>query len=220
MVTRHASWNILNAVLGAIAAVVTAVTGLYLALKSDPSPGVTPSVSRAPASTELFKGTAYDRTPWLGIELRQNNQSVQLRSINDAWDQFEATLDSGSFEVTVTRNADDPSIGVLAWHDDSIFDCVHGDKFFIPGTGIAGGKFAVPIMYLNKEGFNYYDTQRMKRLEENKYSMFISTIGSGELELPLVRFSGPIYLVIFRVPDSSEMVVSRHDFERFILRRR
>jgi hypothetical protein len=58
----------------------------------------------------------------------------------------------------------------------------------------------------------------MKRLADDKYGIYITTIGSGELELPLPRFAGPIYLVIFRVP-SSDMVVARHDFELVTLRR-
>jgi hypothetical protein len=218
MPRKHTFWSTLNAVLGGIAAVVTAVTGLYLALKTDASPSAAANVSQATGDTELSKGTAYDRTPWLGLEVRQDDRPIQLRSLNGAWDQFEATLKSAAFEIEVTRSADDPSIGILAWHDESIFQCIRDGKFYLPGTGIAGGRFAVPILYLNKEGFNYYDTERMKRLADDKYGIYITTIGSGELELPLPRFAGPIYLVIFRVP-SSDMVVARHDFELVTLRR-
>jgi hypothetical protein len=224
MTRRQSFWNVLNAVLGGLAAIVTAGTGLYLALKTSSTSG--PSVSAsvagvAPAaiSADSASGTTYDRTPWLGVELRQDNQSIRLRSISNAWDRFEATLGSGPFEITITRHADDPGIGILAWQDASIFDCVRDDKLQLPGTGIAGAQFAVPILYLDKAGFNYYDTERMKRIDADKYSIFVSTIGSGDFELPLPRFAGPIYLVIFRVPKGMDMVVARQDFELLTLRR-
>jgi hypothetical protein len=224
MTRRQSIWNVLNAVLGGLAAIITAGTGLYLALKtsSTPSPAVSASVAGvtpAVRADDSPAGITYDRTPWLGVELRQENQSVRLRSVDSAWDRFEATLEGGPFEVAITRHADDPSIGILAWQDDSIFSCIRGDKLRLPGTGIAGAQFAVPILYLSKEGFNYYDTERMKRLDADKYSIFISTIGSGDFELPLARFAGPIYLVIFRVPKGMEMDVPRQDFEVFTLRR-
>ncbi|HEY4232471.1 MAG TPA: hypothetical protein VGM76_03530 [Lacipirellulaceae bacterium] len=221
---RQSIWNILNAVLGGLAAIITAGTGLYLALKttSTPSPSVSASVaSLAPAaiSFDSASGTTYDRTPWLGVELRQDNQPIRMRSTNDTWDKFEATLARGPFEITITRHADDPNIGILAWQDDSIFDAFQDNKFKLRGTGIAGAQFAVPILYLDKEGFNYYDTERMKRLDADKYSIFISTIGAGDLELPLPRFAGPIYLAIFRAPKEIGADVPRQDFELFTLRR-
>jgi hypothetical protein len=216
---RTSIWTVINAVLGAIAAIVTAGTGLYLALRSDPassSPGKDVPVVE---SVEPLDGIAYDRTPWLGVALWQNDKPVRLRSVNDSWEQFEAKLAPGPFELTLARRADDPSIGILAWHDDSIFRCVRDGTLYLPGTGIAGAVFAVPILYLNKEGFNYYDTERMKRLADDKYAIYISTIGSGELELPLARFTGPIYLIIFRDPKDFAMEVPGHDFELFTLRR-
>ena len=38
MAERTSIWNVVNAVLGGMAAIVTAGTGLYLALRSDPAP--------------------------------------------------------------------------------------------------------------------------------------------------------------------------------------
>jgi hypothetical protein len=186
MTRRQSIWNVLNAVLGGLAAMITAGTGLYLALKtsSSPSPSVAASMTPAAVSTDAATGVMYDCTPWLGIELRQDDQPIRLRSTNDTWDKFEATLGSGPFEITITRHADDPSIGILAWQDASIFDSFQDNKFKLRGTGIAGAQFAVPILYLDKESFNYYDTERMKRLDADKYSIFISTIGAGEFELP------------------------------------
>jgi hypothetical protein len=149
---RTSIWTVINAVLGAIAAIVTAGTGLYLALRSDPassSPGKDVPVVE---SVEPLDGIAYDRTPWLGVALWQNDKPVRLRSVNDSWEQFEAKLAPGPFELTLARRADDPSIGILAWHDDSIFRCVRDGTLYLPGTGIAGAVFAVPILYLNKEG--------------------------------------------------------------------
>jgi hypothetical protein len=220
MTRRQSIWNILNAVLGGLAAITTAGTGLYLALKTNSNSG-TVSASMAPAviSADSASGTTYDRTPWLGVELRQDNRSVPLRSVNNAWDKFEAKLANGPFEITITRHADDPSIGILAWQDASLFDCVRNDKLQLLGTGIAGAQFAIPILYLDKEGFNYYDTERMKRVDADKYSIFISTIGSGDFELPLPRFAGRIYLAIFRVPKEIGADVPRQEFELFTLRR-
>lgn len=221
MTRRQSIWNVLNAVLGGLAALTTAGTGLYLALKtsSGPSSSVAASMTPAAASTDAATGVMYDRTPWLGIELRQDNQPIRLRSTNDTWDKFEATLGNGPFEITITRHADDPNIGILAWQDASIFDAFQDNKFKLRGTGIAGAQFAVPILYLDKEGFNYYDTERMKRIDADKYSIFISTIGAGEFELPLPRFAGPIYLAIFRAPKEIGADVPRQDFELFTLRR-
>ena len=221
MTRRTPIWSILNAVLGGLAAIITAGTGLYLALKTstNSSPSVSASMAPAAISADSLTGTTYDRTPWLGIELRQNNQPLQLRSVDNAWDKFEANLASGPFEITITRHADDPGIGIMAWQDKTIFDFAHDDKFELHGSGIAVPQFAIPILYLDKDAFNYYDTERMKRIGDDKYSIFISTIGSGEFELPLPRFAGPIYLAIFRVPKDMDRTVPQQDFELFTLHR-
>jgi hypothetical protein len=219
MAEKQSIWTVLNAVLGGIAAIVTAGTGLYLAMRSDPTP---PQVNVVPAVEveESQDGVAYDRTPWVGVELRQNDKPIRLRSAGGSWEQFAAKLAPGPFELTITRKADDPSIGILAWHDASIFQCVRDGVLHLPGTGIAGAQFAVPILYLDKEGFNYYDTERMKRVADDKYSIFISTVGSGELELPLARFAGPIYLIVFRDPKEFSMEVPGHDYELITLVRK
>lgn len=220
MAEKQSIWTVLNAVLGGIAAIVTAGTGVYLAMRSDPAP--TPPMSVVPVVEveESQDGIAYDRTPWVGIELRQNDKPIRLRSAGGSWAQFKAKLAPGPFELTITRKADDPNIGILAWHDEAIFQCVRGDVLHLPGTGIAGAQFAVPILYLDQEGFNYYDTERMKRIDDGKYSIFISTIGSGDLELPLARFAGPIHLVVFRAPEWPVREVSGHDFELITLQRK
>jgi hypothetical protein len=224
MTRRTSIWNILNAVLGGLAAIITAGTGLYLALKTNAasSPSISASVASLtpPAiSTDATSGVAYNRTPWLGIELRQDNQPIRLRSTNDTWDTFDATLANGPFEIIITRHADDAGIGIMAWQDASLFDYAHEDKFELHGSGIAGAPFAIPILYLDKDAFNYYDTDRMKRIGDDTYSIFISTVGSGNLELQLQRFAGPIYLAIFRVPKDMDRTVPRQDFELFTLRR-
>ena len=219
MAEKQSIWNVVNAVLGGVAAIVTAGTGLYLALRSDPTPTSPVSVVPAVETVEPLDGIIYDRTPWLGIELRQNDKPVRLKSVNGSWEQFEATLASGPFELEFTRRAEDPSIGIVAWHDDSIFRCVRDGTLYLPGTGIAGAQFSLPILYLDKVGCNFYDTGRMKRLADDKYALFISTIGSGELELPLARFPCPLYLIIFRAPEAFSMEVSGHGFELFTLRR-
>ena len=219
MAEKQSIWTVLNAVLGGAAAIVTAGTGLYLAMRSDPTPSAPVNVVPAIEVEESQDGIAYDRTPWVGVELRQNGKPIRLRSSGGSWQQFEAKLAPGPFELVITRKADDPSIGILAWHDISIFDCVRDGVLHLPGTGIAGAQFAVPILYLDKVGFNYYDTERMKRIDDDKYSIFFSTIGSGELELPLTRFSGPIHLIIFRDPKEFAMEVPEHDFELITLER-
>lgn len=221
MAEKQSIWTVLNAVLGGIAAVVTAGTGLYLAMRSDPTPTPVPPAAVVPAADvdDSPDGVAYDRTPWLGVELRQNDKPIRLRSAGGSWEQFEAKLGPGPFELQISRKADDANIGILAWHDDSIFQCVRDEVLHLPGTGIAGAQFAVPILYLDKEGFNYYDTERMKRVADDKYAIFISTIGSGELELPLARFAGPIYLIVFRDPKEFSMEVPGHDFELITLKR-
>jgi hypothetical protein len=221
MSEKSSFWTALNAALGGIAALVTAGTGLYLAFRPDPSHDA-PSIANATpvaASSDTDAGVAYDRTPWLGLEIHQNDKPVRLRSVGGSWDRFEAPLGSGPFEITVTRRADDPSIGILAWHDDSLYQNIEGGQLHLRGSGIAGAEFAIPILYLDKEGFNYYDTGRMKRVADDKFSIFISTIGSGELELPLARFSGPIHLIVFRVPNEIGGTVPAHGFEVITLRR-
>jgi hypothetical protein len=225
MARRHSFWSVFNATLGGIAAIVTAGTGVYLAMKSDSSPTVMtnvapPSEADADEISESVDGTVYDRTPWLGVELRQSGKTVPLRSIENAWDRFAAKLDRGPIELHITRTADDPSIGILAWHDDSLFDAASSESLQLAGTGIAGGQFAVPILYLDKSGFNYYNTERLKRIADDKYAVLVTTIGSGELELPLQRFAGPLYLIVFRVPSDFQMTVPSHDFELFVLDRK
>jgi hypothetical protein len=219
MAEKQSFWTIFNAVLGGTAAIVTAGTGLYLALRDSPSQ-VTPST---PASAfdhvESEEVIAYDRTPWVGVELRQNYKPIRFASVGGSWEKFEAKLAPGPFELHVSRKADGANIGILAWHDESIFDCVRDGVLHLPGTGIAGAQFAVPILYLDKEGFNYYDTERMKRLADDKYGIFISTIGSGDLELPLARFTGPIHLIVFRDQPGFSVEVPNHEFELITLKR-
>jgi len=219
MAKKTSPWITINAILGAVAAVVTAVTGLYLALRSDPGSPPPPLSQPTAEAAEPPSGVTYARTPWLGIELSQKDQPLLLGSVDSAWQKFEAKLAPGSFELTLTRQADGPNIGILAWHDDSIFQCVRDNTLHLPGTGIAGGRFAVPILYLHRAGFNYYNTERLKQVAEDQYTIFISTIGSGELELPLTRFSGPLYLIVFRSPPDFSMTVSARDFELLVLRR-
>jgi hypothetical protein len=225
MSEKQSFWTVFNAVLGGVAAIVTAGTGLYLALRSESAttaavnvPVVSADVA-ANVADDAVEGVAYDRTPWVGVELRQNEKSVRLQSAGGSWERFEAKLAPGPFELLVTRKADDPNIGILAWHDDTIFKCVQDGVLHLPGTGIAGAQFAVPILYLDQQGFNYYDTERMKRVADDKYAIFISTIGSGELELPLARFAGPLYLIVFRSPREFSMEVPSHDFEMITLQR-
>jgi hypothetical protein len=215
----HSFWNILSGVLGAVAAIVTALTGLYLALKSDPSHSASISAP-PPAESSDVTGTVYGRTPWLGVELRQDNQAVQLRSVNNAWNRFEAKLSQGAFELTFTRRAEDANIGIMAWHDDSVFELFENERFLSGGRGIAGANFAVPILYLDKAGFNHYDTQRLNRIDDDTYSILITTLGSGELELPLARYSGPLHLVIFRVPTDIDTPVTRNNYELLTLERK
>lgn len=219
MAEKQSFWTVLNAVLGGLAAIVTAGTGLYLALRDRPAPTPPPLPMAIAEQAESEEGIAYDRTPWVGVELWQGDKPVRLRSVDGSWEQFEAKLAPGPFELQVTRKADGANIGILAWHDDSIFDCVRGGVLHLSGTGIAGAQFAVPILYLDKAGFNYYDTERMKRLADDKYGIFISTVGTGELELPLARFAGPIYLIVFRDPPEFSMEVASHEFELITLRR-
>ena len=229
MAKARFSSRALQNILTGVAGLVTALTGLYVAYRSGvdspvPSPALpmanqTAGFSGREPSRELSTGNVYVRTPWLGVELYQRDQPIEMRSRDDDWCEFEATLDDGSFEFRITRAADDPSIGILAWHDDSIFELVQDEKFMLPGTGIAGGRFAVPLLYLDKHGFNYYNAERMKHLGDNRYSIFVSTIASGDFELPLSRFAGPIYLVIFRTPDDFEMEVPRRSYEFLTLHR-
>lgn len=77
----------------------------------------------------------------------------------------------------------------------------------------------MPILYLDKKGFNYHDPERMKRLTDDKYGIFISTVGKGELEVPRARFAGPIDLIAFRVSPAFSMEVASHEFELITLRR-
>jgi hypothetical protein len=222
MSEKSSIWTALNAALGGVAALVTAGTGLYLAFRPDPAHDVStvPTTQvAASVATESETGVAYDRTPWLGLEIHQNDNPVRLRSVGGSWDRFEAPLGTGPFEITVTRHADDPSIGILAWHDDSLYQNIVDGQLQLRGSGIAGAEFAIPILYLDKEGFNYYETGRMKRLADDKYSIFVSTIGSGELELPLPRFAGPIHLIVFHVPNEIGGTVPAHGFEVITLRR-
>jgi hypothetical protein len=223
MPSRPTFWNVVNAVIGALVGLISAGTGLYVALKDEPPQVVTASVTdvaNTAGTSSLPTHTVYQRTPWVGVELRQNGQQLRLDSQGDLWHRFEARLGTGPFEILISREADDPNIGIIAWHDDSIFNCVQDEILHLPGTGMAGGRFAVPILYLNQEGFNYYDNERLKRLDEGKYSIFVSTVGTGELELPLERFGGPLYLIIFREPPEFQMEVPRQDYELFTLVRK
>lgn len=219
MAEKASPWAIINGVLGAVAAVVTAATGLYLAMRDSGPPPPTPQPQPVAPAEAFSSGVDYARTPWLGVELSQDDRPVRLSSHDAVWQEFTAKVAPGPFELVFSRRADDPPLGILAWHDESIFECVRDGTLHLPGTGIAGAQFAVPILYLNREGFNYYDTERLKRLDEGRYAAFISTIGSGELELPLTRFTGPLYLIVFRCPDDFSMTVPARDFELIVLRR-
>jgi hypothetical protein len=216
-------------ILSGLAAILTALTGLYVALRSttDPSPKPDPSHPRILSASiaggkspgKPVRGTPYMRAPWMGVEPFQDDEPIEMRSSDDAWCKFEASLDNGSFELRITRSADDPMIGIFAWHDESIFGRVAGEDLIVE-PGITGARFAVPILYLDKEGFNVYDNERLKYLGDDKCSIFVSTIGSGELELPLPRFAGPIYLIVFQVPEGwGERIIPKRRYEFLTLRR-
>src|SRR5262245_37746000 len=122
MAEKQSVWTVLNAVLGGTAAIVTAGTGLYLALRDrpPPTPPLLPAII-AEKKAQLEEGGTYDRTPWVGVELRQDDKTIKLRSVNGSWEKFEAKLAPGPFEVQITRKADGANIGILAWHDATIF---------------------------------------------------------------------------------------------------
>ena len=76
----------------------------------------------------------------------------------------------------------------------------------------------MPLLYLDKEGFNYYDNKRLKKVNDGEYSIYVSSIASRSLEIPLARFDGPICMIVFRSPqDHFQRTVGLHNFELFTL---
>ena len=71
MTRRQSIWNVLNAVLGGLAAIITAGTGLYLALKtsSNASPSVAASMTPAAVSADAAGGVMLAATLGLAFEL-------------------------------------------------------------------------------------------------------------------------------------------------------
>ncbi|MCI5227011.1 MAG: hypothetical protein D3918_10240 [Candidatus Electrothrix sp. AX2] len=211
-------WTTLPGILTGIAALITAMTGLYLALNTESGIEKNKQVvvqSNTQTTSSVYpaeKGVLYRNTPWLGLELWQGGESVDFRSSDKNWSQFTAKIKRKPFELRFTRTADDLSIGILAWQDDSVYEFISNKTFHIPGTGIAGAQFGIPMLYIANDGFNYYNNERMKKLSDNKYAVYVSALASGDINISLERYTGPLFLIIFRVPKKS-MDVAHHDYE-------
>ncbi|MEM9589516.1 MAG: hypothetical protein AAGA03_19695 [Planctomycetota bacterium] len=237
--TKRRSLRELPNAMSAVAALLTAITGVYVALQASsphsdpgvPTPGVPtpdvddPQLSAEPAEshrwpTDLASGNGYQRTPWLGIELRQDGQPVELRCQDQSRSHFTAAVNTAPFTLLVPRSDEEETeLGILAWQDGTIHKVSDQGSYRLQGTGIAGTEFGMPLLYLNKTSFNYYDDHRMNPISEYKNAIFVSALATGEFEMPIQRFVGPLHLVVFRLPSDFGREVPHGEFEFITLER-
>lgn len=70
-------------------------------------------------------------------------------------------------------------------------------SYYMPGTGIAGANFSIPILYLRNDSHNYYTDERLENYAQDKYSISISKFDDDLKEFPVSSQKLPIYMTVF-----------------------
>lgn len=168
--------------------------------------------------------TDFLRTPWLGIEVWQNNQRRPIFKIDkDYWASREAVripLLPAPFELRFANIDQSDSVMVTAWIDSSIFDQISGEMeresvpYFRMGTGMADTTFGSGTLWLDNRGHNHFDRDHRLIVEPNgnaKVMFNTIHIPDGSIDFPQ---NTDIFAVIYQCEYNIHRIRS---YERIIL---
>lgn len=212
---KRSGLKVFFGVAGAVISAAAGVVALYTFL-----------TGRGSIGDEAFEGIEYFHSASLGVEVIQGNtkrEMVSSESYGESfYDAYEVRMKPAPFRLILPRRSDDDVVQICAWTDDSIFAEVYRDRpvaevpFFRSGTGIAGAEFSVPILFLNDEGHNYYQYERLERVSDFKHGASFSKVWQDGEETHLSKVEGPIYMVIFMDLDRDD-ILDFGEFEYFVL---
>jgi hypothetical protein len=170
--------------------------------------------------------TDFIRTPWLGVEVLQNDKSRPIYKIDkDYWTSRNVVripLLPAPFEVRFPKIGESGSVMIAAWTDASIFDQISANleresvPYFKGGTGMADTPFGSGGLILNSEAHNHFDRDgRLKVAPNGSAKILFNTIcmPDGSIGFPK---STDIFVVIY-LCEYNASYIRAGSFERIIL---
>ncbi len=170
-----------------------------------------------------FKGEEYFHSPWLGIEIFQGDEKVEMVSQGSyAYRRINARMTANPFMIRIPKRTEDDVVQICVWKNDSIFQAARkGLKteeipFFTPGTGIAGAVFSIPELYISNESHNYFRNERLEIYSESQHSISVSKFIQKRNEYHISKQKEPLYMVIF-MDLNNNSILEHQESEYFVL---
>lgn len=216
-------WAGVSGIVGVVALALAVIP--MLRPRDDVPPPSSPADSPATATAPPDRAIA--RTPWLGLQLWQNDERILFAQLpadgRSSQDVVSASLSSSLFYLRMPRLADDVAMQLCAWTDDSIFSLSRGQAieeipFFRPGTAMADTTAGSGSLLLDDHGNHYLVGSRLEPLDADQHQVAISTIqertDTGIDDLP--RPWGRVFLTAL-VDANRNGVVDTGEYEYLIL---
>ena len=162
-------------------------------------------------------GTDMMKTPVLGIEFWQENQSHPIFVSREASSIFRVQLKPAPFEIHYPRRNTD--LQLCAGTDLSVYEIIAVGKkisdvpYFNPGTGMAEGEFGGGRLYLTNQAHHYITEWRSRPRDGGRDSLMIKSI-STESEPDA---GWPTVCLVFFFNLNGDDLVDANEFERVVL---
>ncbi|GGJ97972.1 hypothetical protein GCM10010123_30040 [Pilimelia anulata] len=124
------------------------------------------------------------RTPWLGLEFRQQDRRLPIRDRGtgraDRRDVV-VPIGAGPFEIRLPKPGAGRAVQLCAWVDGSIFRLAAGDRvddvpFLRPGTGMAQTAAGSGDLVLTDAAQNYFAGRRLAPVSSEQQAILFSRI--------------------------------------------
>lgn len=170
-----------------------------------------------------FKGTEYFHSPWLGIEIYQGKNKVDMVSQGSYADaNILVKMEPKPFMLRIPKNSENDVVQINLWVDDSTFKMVHSGlkteevPFYTPGTGIAGARFSIPVLYIDNEAHNYFIDSRLENFSPTQHGISVSKFDMNNNEYHVSEQKDPLYMIVFMDLNKNH-IIDPHEVEYFIL---
>jgi hypothetical protein len=211
--------------------VVGGILALVLLNRKEPSASYSMYSSNAAGNTsananvkptETRAPTDYLHTPWLGLEIWQDEKANGLFKVDSY--STRVTMSRAPFEIRVPRVKEDAPVLVAASTNRSLFDKlkrgekldIDAESFFNPYKAMADTRAGSATLMLDDDAHYVYDEERLKRISDNESTIFVSSILSDDVGQSVTSQKDDLYLVIFRDLDKNE-TVDNGEYEFLIL---
>lgn len=208
-------WDSRTGVMTALGTFVSAlaliVTVVAVVSQDDPPPPAAAGPA-GPAAAPVA------RTPWLGVEVWQDDRRVPLSVVGDRTDgPVRAVVSRAPFELRFPRLRADVDLGVCTWTDDSVFylredGSIEDVPCLAAGTGIADTEAGSGDLFVADDGHSAFGGGRVRHLDADTDAVFVSRIVGGDAPLGPGRY----YLTML-VDADGDRKVSRPEFDYLIL---